>query len=175
MTTFNFSKGPKWLQLAAQEIGVREVGNNHGADIRRYINMAHCGVEGDPWCAIFANAMIEGSSLPGTRSASSQSFAHQPNLFRKMTEPALGAIVVYWRGSKQSGLGHVGFYCGERASYIYTLGGNEGDMVQIEPFPIVANSFGLVGFYWPTRATAIAQPGRVIVPAGTPFHTVKVT
>ena len=42
-----------------------------------------------------------------------------------------GAIVVYWRGTKASGLGHVGFYRGENATSIWTLGGNESDMVEI--------------------------------------------
>jgi len=42
---------------------------------------------------------------------------------------------VYWRGSPDSGLGHVGFYMGETATQILTLGGNESDAVreQFEP------------------------------------------
>jgi hypothetical protein len=37
-------------------------------------DMAHCGALGDPWCAIFANAMLEAAGVLGTRSASSLSY-----------------------------------------------------------------------------------------------------
>src|SRR5512139_1189704 len=161
-----FTQGPPWFVAAAHEIGTREEPENTGPAIRRYIHLAHAGSEGDPWCAIFVNAMLESCNITGTRSASSQSFRHDDH-FVKLDGPALGAIVVFYRNGKNSGLGHVGFYRGETARYVYTLGGNEGDMVQIEPFTKDGGSFGLVGYYWP-KIVPLPAIAPVVMPAGSP-------
>lgn len=163
---------PSWLQAAWKEIGIREVGNNSGPNVRRYISLAHAGEEGDPWCAIFANAMLEVVGIHGTRSPSSQSFRHDDD-FVPLSGPALGAIAVYWRVSHTSGLGHVGFYCGERGGYVWTLGGNESDMVQIEMLAKQASTFGLIGYFWP-KSEPIPAIKPIIVDASVPNHLVSV-
>lgn len=140
---------PLWFDAAIKEIGTREEPENRGPAIRRYIALAHAGHEGDPWCAIFANAMLESVGIPGTKSPSSQSYTHHAN-FIKLQGPAIGAIVVYWRISQNSGLGHVGFYAGEdKHGFINTLGGNESDMVRAEMLNPNGRTFGLRGYYWP--------------------------
>lgn len=161
-----FDGFPVWFQKALPEIGTHEEGSNRGAAIQRYINLAHCGSLGDPWCAIFANAMFEEAGVTGSRSASSQSFRTNPN-FVQLSGPAKGCIVVFWRGSKTSGLGHIGFYRGENASSIWTLGGNENDMVQIEALPKDSATFGLIGYWWPA-SVPLPQIGPVTMPAGSP-------
>jgi uncharacterized protein (TIGR02594 family) len=164
---------PAWFIAAQKELGVRELPENRGPAIRRYIEMAHCGHEGDAWCAIFLNAMLESVGIKGTRSASSQSFRNTPD-FVKITGPALGAIVVYWRISRVSGLGHVGFYNGEDShGFIETLGGNESDMVRNELLNPNGQRFGLVGFYWP-KAYAPPVIGKLPVQALASAGTGKV-
>jgi uncharacterized protein (TIGR02594 family) len=163
---------PQWYGLATHEIGTHEEGNNSGAAIARYRQLAQCGQDHDPWCAIFANAMFAlcNPVVPGTKSASSQSFRSNSN-FAQISGPALGAVTVFWRISPTSGQGHVGFYRGETAESVYVLGGNEGDMVQIEPM----SKKQLIGYWWPT---SIARPtvGAIPIPPGTPTHqTTKVT
>ena len=102
-------------------------------------------------------------------SASSQSFRSNKN-FVKIGGPALGAVVVFWRISPDSGKGHVGFYRGETSDSIYVLGGNEGDMVQIEPM----SRNQLIGYWWPV---SVKPPviGKIAIPPGTPTHQTKVT
>lgn len=168
-----FDQGPPWFSWAAHELGTREEPENRGPAIRRYIALAHVGAEGEPWCAIFANAALESCGVQGSRSASSQSFRANPN-FVQLSGPALGAIVVFYRGGRNSGQGHVGFYRGETANYVYALGGNEGDMVQIEPLPKAAGSFGLVGYYWP-KSIPLPAVAPVPMPAGAPAHQISVT
>jgi uncharacterized protein (TIGR02594 family) len=162
---------PQWYQLATQEIGTREEGDNSGAAIARYRQLAQCGTDHDPWCAIFANAMFASCNpvVPGTRSASSQSFRSNPN-FVKLDGPAAGAVVVFWRISPNSGKGHVGFYRGETAESVYVLGGNEADMVQIAPM----SKRQLLGYWWPATMPTPAI-GKVVVPPGTPRQQTKVT
>lgn len=163
-----FADAPKWFQWALHEIGAHEETSNRGAAVRRYISLAHCGTEGDPWCAIFANAALESSGVAGSRSPSSQSFRANAN-FVQLSAPALGAIAVFWRGQPDSGLGHVGFYRGEDAKSVWTLGGNENDMVQIEALPKSSASFGLIGYWWP-KGVPMPQTGAVIMPAGSPVN-----
>src|ERR1700690_4107899 len=89
------SGAPEWYALATAEIGKREIGDtNDGPEIRRYRQLAQCGSPGDPWCAIFANAMLalcSSPAVPGTRSPSSQSFRDNSG-FVKLSGPALGAV-----------------------------------------------------------------------------------
>lgn len=137
---------PAWYTAAQKEEGFHEKGENQGLD--KYIALAHTGHNGDPWCAIFANAMLESVGVQGTRNAMARSFEHDAH-FTKLSGPALGAIVVYWRGSPGAGTGHVGFYAGENATHVWTLGGNENDAVRTAPYPKESARIGLVGYYWP--------------------------
>lgn len=159
-----FAAAPPWYQWALHEIGFHETGNNQG--IERYIGLAHCGALGDPWCAIFVNAALESSGVPGTRSASSQSFRHHPE-FVQLPGPALGAIAIFWRVSRDSGLGHAGEYRGEDATRVWVLGGNENDMVQIEALAKSSAAFGLIGYWWP-KSVPLPVIGPVLMPTGTP-------
>lgn len=161
-----FAGAPAWFQWAMHEVGTREGPGNTGPELARYAQLAHCGSQGDPWCAIFANAALEASAVPGSRSASSQSFRSHPG-FVQLAGPALGALVVFWRGTPDSGLGHVGFYRGEDTTRIWTLGGNEDDMVQIEALPKSSVSFGLIGYWWPKSVT-LPPIGAVTMPSGSP-------
>jgi uncharacterized protein (TIGR02594 family) len=133
---------PKWLTLGRKDLGFHETKKNLG--IEKFIEQSKCGKLGDPWCAIWTNAKLEQSGVRGTRSASSQSFRKDKN-FVPLPGPALGAIVVYTRGKPSAGLGHVGFYIGETANQILTLGGNESDAVRMQFEP--RKQF--VGYFWP--------------------------
>jgi uncharacterized protein (TIGR02594 family) len=176
MTDLNALSGasaPAWFIAAQKEIGTRELPENRGPAILRYIRLAGCGAEGEPWCAIFCNAMLEKVGVKGTRSPSSQSFRHDPN-FVQLEGPALGAIVVYWRVSRISGLGHVGFYNGEDShGFIETLGGNESDMVRNELLNPHGSNFGLVGYYWP-KSVPLPVIGKLPVQVAASAGTGKV-
>lgn len=145
---------PSWFDWAVREIGQHELPENRGPVVRKYIELAQTGIEGDPWCAIFVNAALQSNGIKGTRSPSSQSFRHDPN-FVKLSGPAKGAIAVFWRISQTSGLGHVGFYDSETVGYVDTLGGNEQDAVRKELLAKRGKNFGLHSYWWPA---AVALP-----------------
>src|SRR5579863_7175256 len=148
---------PRWYTWALGEIG-------HMGPIarERYMKLGKTGGEaGDPWCADFANAALESSGVRGTRSASSQSFRHDPN-FISLSGPSLGAVTIFWRKSHSSGLGHVCFYHGERGDRVWGLGGNEGNMVQIESMPKDSDTFGLIGYWWP-KSSPLPKIGKIIL------------
>jgi uncharacterized protein (TIGR02594 family) len=53
----------------------------------------------------------------------------------EVTTPQLGDIVVYWRNDPNGWEGHVGIYISEDNGMIYTLGGNQGNMLGISTYP----------------------------------------
>ena len=134
---------PRWLTFARNEIGFRETGTNRG--IERYIVDAKTGQLGDPWCAIFVNAMLERSGVRGTRSAMARSFETSPHFVRLKT-PGVGTIATMWRVSRTGGLGHVFFPTGiDAQGRIWGIGGNENDGVREVPH----DPSRIVGYYAP--------------------------
>lgn len=148
--------GPPWMAVAHKYLGFHEQGANHG--IEHFIELAHVGDLGDPWCAIFANACLEEAGFRGTRSALARSFEHDAN-FVRLSGPAYGAVTCMWRQSTDSGLGHVYFYCGENDRGNVGLGGNQSDAVslQLEAKPRVT------GYFWPKAAPLPAKIGAIRV------------
>jgi len=172
-----FDNAPPWFSWALHEVGIRETPGRHSTErVMAYRDLAHIEIDGDdgdvPWCAIFVNAALEQCGIPGTRSAASQSFRHSDR-FVPLAGPALGAVTVFWRVSKGSGLGHVGFYRGQVGDRIYVLGGNQGDAVSISPFA-QGPRFGLVGYWWPKGVT-MPTVAPIPIQAGAPLRPVGVT
>ena len=136
---------PIWLRRARQEIGVREIpGPKHSARVLSYWELAKLPFRDDetPWCAGFVAAMLEDCGIVSPRSGMARSFER----WGQPINATPGAIVVYWRGSKSGGSGHVGFVVGKDSSgNIMTLGGNQGNAVTIAPFSISR----VIGYRWP--------------------------
>lgn len=144
-----------WMTWALKEVGFHEIGTNRGID--KYISLARVGSSGDPWCAIFINAALESSGIAGSRSAMARSFESHGG-FVKLAGPAYGAIVTMWRGSQDSGKGHVFFYLGENDKGVIALGGNQDNQVcrQYEP------RNRIVGYYWP-KSVPLPKVGKIIL------------
>lgn len=136
---------PSWYIEALKHVGFHETGVNQG--IEKFIEGAHCGALGDPWCAIFINYCLEAVGIKGTRSPAARSFENPDGnqRFVRLTGPALGAIGTMWRGSKASGKGHVFFYAGTDGTGTIGLGGNQEDGVTYAYEDISR----LTGWWWP--------------------------
>ncbi len=81
------------------------------------------------WCAAFVNWCIVRNNKKGTNSAASQSFV-APGLYRKVSDPSPGNVVVFTCYDKQAGkslgLGHVAFFeAAAGDNRIRVLGGNQ--------------------------------------------------
>jgi uncharacterized protein (TIGR02594 family) len=145
---------PSWYLWALYEKGIKETpGPKSTPRIIAYRDMAHIKIAGDDgavaWCAIGCNAALEANGVRGTRSPMAVSFARSPEQFDMLDGPALGCVVVWWRKTPKSGLGHVAFYVGETDTHIQALGPNQGDSWSIATFPKAGKTMGLVGHYWP--------------------------
>jgi uncharacterized protein (TIGR02594 family) len=143
---------PKWLVWALLETYVSETpGVGSTQRVLDYFKLGKITLKPDDataWCAIFANAALEAAGFNGTGSPMAMSFARSQS-FTKLSGPALGAINVWERGAKGSGLGHVNFYTGETETLIYGVGGNQDDAVNISAYSRAGKSLRHVGYFWP--------------------------
>lgn len=138
--------GPYWLDAARRYIGIHEIhGPQHNETIIRWWSKIGALFRDDetPWCAAFVGGVLEECDIRSTRSAAARSYLTHG---KPLDAPALGAIVVFWRGKPDGWSGHVGFIAGEdKAGNLMVLGGNQGDAVNIKPFA----RDRVLGYRWP--------------------------
>lgn len=85
-----------------------------------------------PWCGLFVahciGLTLQQETLPGNPLG-----ARQWEKYGDKTTPGRGAVMVFWRKSKASSLGHVGFYAGQNKdeSAYQILGGNQSNSVSL--------------------------------------------
>lgn len=148
MASFADNSQFPWMAVALGEAGVAE--NTHpGRRNERVMEYLHCvnrSISDDetPWCAGFVNWVMREVGIAGTGRLNARSFltwgASVPT-----TSPHYGAVAVLWRVSPQSAKGHVAFFCGMEGDNMILLGGNQGNRVQLSPYPYAR----LLSFRWP--------------------------
>jgi uncharacterized protein (TIGR02594 family) len=124
-----------WLQEAFNLIGTREkpgAGSNEAIiGWAQALSLLSYDDDDIPWCGLFAAHCI-GSQLPEEPLPNNPLGARQWEKFGHIEQgPCLGAVMVFWRESKQSGKGHVGFYWAEDDDAYHILGGNQSDSVSV--------------------------------------------
>ena len=128
---------PLWLQKARYYIGTKEIkGSEHNETILRFWKLCHLPFQDDEtaWCAGFVGGVLEESGIVSTRSGMARSYLKWGVSVKD--DPPIGSVVVFWRGHKNSPSGHVGLLESKPTSdWIPTLGGNQGDMVCVKPYP----------------------------------------
>ena len=147
------------LSIAINEIGVKEIkGTVHSKRILEYAEKSGFTWVNDdetPWCSIFMNWLAKKAGLKQSGSAMARSWL---NVGEVVNNPEPGDVVIYYRGSINSGKGHVGIFLGYSAdgSRIYTLGGNQSDSVSISGYA----ASKLLGFrrLTPKRKTSLPNP-----------------
>lgn len=126
----------KWMPIAQGYMGEKEIsGSKHNPKIIEWFDMVgHGWVKDDEtaWCAAFVGAVLEEAGYKGTGSLAARSYLKWG---KKVEKPSYGDIVVFWRGSKNGWQGHVAFYVKETANYVYVLGGNQSNSVNIARYP----------------------------------------
>ena len=123
-----------WLAEARNLLGLKE--GPGAADNPRILqwaaNLGQSMYKSDDiaWCGLFVAHCI-GATLPDERLPANPLRARAWESFGHTVPPTRGAVMVFWRKSPQSGLGHVGFYVGEDAGAYCILGGNQSDSVSL--------------------------------------------
>jgi uncharacterized protein (TIGR02594 family) len=117
---------PPVLRQAFACLDLREIaGPEHNPDIvKLFVEAGHPEVRDDEtsWCAAFANAMLKRAGIAGTGQLNARSFL---SWGKRTDRPRRGDVVVIKRGTS-NWQGHVFFWLGEDAQYVYGIGGNQG-------------------------------------------------
>ncbi|WP_017346503.1 NlpC/P60 family protein [Pantoea sp. A4] len=122
-----------WLNEARRLLGVREkLGPGSNIIILDWANDLDIHYPDDeiPWCGLFV-AHCLGSTLQDESLPTNPLLARSWKNFGVDAQPTPGAVMVFWRKSKEGVSGHVGFYVGEDENNYRILGGNQGDSVSI--------------------------------------------
>lgn len=127
----------KAFQTALSYVGLKEDTSKieHNPEILKFFELiGHKWVKDDEtaWCAAFVNACLVMNNYEQTGKLTARSFL---NYGEKVEKPTQGDIVVFWRSSRHSWKGHVGFYVSEDENNIYCLGGNQSNMVSVVAYP----------------------------------------
>jgi len=123
-------------QAASTYIGTREI---PGAKHNKKIQEMHKVVTGQelsdetPWCAAFVNFILHANGYKGTGSLLARSFLKYGQLV-DAENVRQGDIVLLWRESPNSWKGHVGFFHDRDSEYVYILGGNQANAVNISKY-----------------------------------------
>lgn len=141
----------KWMPIAQSYQGEEEIRGprDNPKIVEMFKDVGHGWVKDDetPWCAAFVGAVLEKAGYKGTGSLAARSYL---NWGQKVSRPQYGDIVVFWRGKKSGWQGHVGFFIKETKSYIYVLGGNQANEVNVSRY----SKSRLLGFRRPSSMKA---------------------
>lgn len=153
-----------WFTEAQRAIGIREdtspASNPLIIGWAQRLRIAYNNDE-IPWCGLFVAHCI-GFTLPGEALPTNPLGARNWGKFGVACPPQPGAVITFWRESRTSGKGHVGFYVGEDAAAFHILGGNQGDAVNVKRFPRER----FLTARWPTSAPAPTGGPRLLRPDG---------
>lgn len=143
--------GIQWFQEARRLIGIKEdVGPGNQPIILDWATKAGIPYKSDdiPWCGLFVAHCVD-STLGEESLPNNPLGARNWMRFGAPCEPGLGAVLVFWRVSRTSFKGHVGFYAGEDPKgNFHVLGGNQSNKVSIA---LIAKD-RLLGARWPSTA-----------------------
>jgi len=126
------------LKLLSQYIGLQEIpGIQHNETILQWFHdIGYEWVRDDEtsWCSCVINWVALQLDIERSMRLDARSWmgvGDQPNF------PMPGDVVIYWRENINSWKGHVGLYMGFTIDKkgIYTLGGNQGNEINITVYP----------------------------------------
>lgn len=124
------------LEIALSQIHIQEFkGEKDNPEVLKYFN--DLGFNGSKlkdetsWCAAFINWCLKQACLEHQNKLTARSFLE---IGKEVQDPQAGDIVVFWRESKKSWKGHVAIYCREDKNFIYCLGGNQNNEVNISRY-----------------------------------------
>lgn len=129
----------KILQIAQSLVGVEEiVGPRHNSkivDFARKIGQKWVVDDETPWCASFLGYVLESAGLLSTRKLNARSYLNW-GIEVPLEYAKEGDVAVLWRGRKDGWKGHVAFYLAQRPGEILLLGGNQGNKVSKQWYPV---------------------------------------
>ena len=129
----------KILAAAGEYLGLEEWpgARNNPAVVEMFKTVGHAGITEDstPWCAAFVGAVLASLGLSHTGQLNARSYLGWGAEVR-VQDARPGDVVVLWRGSRASWQGHVGFLVRFDGNRIILRGGNQGNKVSDQGYPM---------------------------------------
>lgn len=119
-----------WMEAASAVLGLHEARDT--AQLRKWFAPALAWVDPRdvPWCGAFVKT-CHLMADPKVKIPDNPLGARNWGRFGTACPPVFGATLTFWRVSRSSWQGHVGFYWGEDDQAYHVLGGNQSDAVTI--------------------------------------------
>jgi uncharacterized protein (TIGR02594 family) len=111
------------------------VGEEDNPDIVKFfhdIGATYVNDDETAWCSAFVNWIAMDCDCERTSKLDARSWL---NIGRETKYPALGDIVVFWRDKPDSWQGHVALFVKNIKGFVYVIGGNQQNQVNIMPYP----------------------------------------
>ena len=127
----------KMLDLALSQYGIAEVNGieNNDTILGYFRDIGFSQLQDDgkyAWCSAFINWLALKCDKESSKKLNARSWL---DIGDKVENPSKGDIVIFWRESRDSWKGHVGLFINEVDEWIFTLGGNQNNMVCIKAYP----------------------------------------
>lgn len=124
------------INLALSQYGISEkAGEKHNEEVLKYFReMGYTGNEisdETAWCSAFMNYIAKISGYEYTGKLDARSWLR---IGEKVEVPQIGDVAILWRSSKSSWKGHVAFFISQDDRFLYLLGGNQNNKVQISRY-----------------------------------------
>ena len=125
------------IKTITDELGVKEIsGIKANPQILKYAKeagFADYKSDETAWCSLFANWVADQTGLERSRSLAARSWLNV-GIPIDLSEP--GDVVVFWRESRTSWKGHVGFFMdySQDQTRIYCIGGNQKNQVSLSAY-----------------------------------------
>lgn len=123
------------LKTALSQCGIMETqGDKSNPEINKYFSiMGQTWADDETsWCSAFINWVAITAGYESSGQLNARSWL---DVGEVITNPEPGDIVVLWRESKTSWKGHVGIFCSRIDDAIWVYGGNQNNMVKLQPYP----------------------------------------
>ena len=125
----------KAYKIAQSKLGLKEIkGAKHNPQIiEMFAAVGHSWIDNDEtaWCAAFVGWCLKSAGIPHLNEVAARKYEKYGT---ETKTPKVGDIVVIWRGSPASWMGHVGFLVSMDETHISILGGNQGNEVSIRRY-----------------------------------------
>lgn len=126
------------LESALSQYGIKEIpGRQHNPEVLKYFRQSgfeYINDDETPWCSAFVIWNLKMCQYEHSEKLNARSHLSVGKAI-PLEEARQGDVVVLWRNDPIGWQGHVAFYINEENGYVYLLGGNQGNMVQISKYP----------------------------------------
>lgn len=135
------------FDLAQRFVGIKEIGGNQDHPVIQF-GLMLCGFgtetpDETPWCSAWLQIPFWLLRLPRSKAAAARSWL-SVGAHTALEEATVGdCVVILKRGAEpQPGAevlnapGHVGLFAGREGDYVHLLGGNQGNSVSVQRFPV---------------------------------------